>query len=417
MPMPTHHPDNERIKRAYLIYLKEARRLSEHSIDAAAAALSKFEEYTRYRDFKRFHIEQAMAFKRKLATQVSHRTGEPLSSSTMLATLNALRAFFHWLAGQPGYRSHLTYADADYFALSEKEARVAKARLERPVPTMEQILHVVRTMPCITEIERRNRAVIAFTLLTGARDGAIASLKLKHVDVAEGRLVQDAREVRTKFAKTITTTFFPVGEEIHKIVADWVEFLRTGKLFGPNDPLFPSTQIVVGEDSCFRAEGLSRSGWSNATPIRKIFKDAFTAAGLAYANPHSFRKTLAQLGQRTCRTPEEFKAWSQNLGHEQVLTTFASYGQVAHERQAELIRGLGNTNPHRLNSEAIDQVMRYLETPNTGHRWSRKSANPAAMVEREDRTSRRPRENSAASLVGHGRPELAHHDRRLGRRR
>jgi integrase/recombinase XerD len=62
---------------------------------------------------------------------------------------------------------------------------------------------------------------------------------------------------------------------------------------------------------------------------------------LAYANPHSFRKTLAQLGERTCRTPEEFKAWSQNLGHEQVLTTFSSYGQVAADRQAELIRRLG----------------------------------------------------------------------------
>jgi integrase/recombinase XerD len=364
--MRTHSPENERIKRAYFEYLREAKRLSEHSIDAAAAALSRFEAYTKYRDFKRFHIQQAMGFKRKLADQISPRTGERLSSSTLFATLNALRAFFHWLAGQQGYRSHLTYADADYFSLSEKEARIAKARLERPVPTMEQILHVVRTMPCTTEIDLRNRALIAFTLLTGARDGAIASLRLKHVDVAEGRLVQDAREVRTKFSKTITTSFFPVGEEIHKIVVDWVEFLRTEKLFGPNDPLFPATQVTMGEDKCFRAEGLSRSSWSNATPIRKAFKHAFANAGLAYANPHSFRKTLAQLGQRTCRTPEEFKAWSQNLGHEQVLTTLASYGQVAYDRQVELIRGLGDTNRHQLNSEAIDQVMRYLE--NAKHR-------------------------------------------------
>ncbi len=28
-----HNPDNERIKRAYFIYLKEARRLGEHSIE------------------------------------------------------------------------------------------------------------------------------------------------------------------------------------------------------------------------------------------------------------------------------------------------------------------------------------------------------------------------------------------------
>jgi hypothetical protein len=28
-----HSPENERIKRAYFVYLKEARRLGEHSID------------------------------------------------------------------------------------------------------------------------------------------------------------------------------------------------------------------------------------------------------------------------------------------------------------------------------------------------------------------------------------------------
>jgi integrase/recombinase XerD len=359
--MRTHSPENERIKRAYFVYLKEARRLSEHSIDAAAAALSKFEDYTKYRDFKSFHIQQAVGFKRKLADQVSQRTGEKLSSSTLFASLNALRAFFHWLAGQQGYRSHLTYADADYFALSEKESRIAKATHERPVPTLQQILHVLHEMPSTTDVELRNRALIAFTLLTGARDGAIASLKLKHLDVEQGRLLQDAREVRTKFSKTITTWFFPVGDGIRQIVTDWVEYLRKDELFGDSDPLFPATQVGINEEKCFQVEGLARTNWSNATPIRRIFKQAFTNAGLAYANPHSFRKTLAQLGERVCRTPEEFKAWSQNLGHEQVLTTFSSYGQVAHDRQAELIRGLCKTDSHPLKGEAIDQVMRFLE--------------------------------------------------------
>lgn len=36
-------------------------------------------------------------------------------------------------------------------------------------------------------------------------------------------------------------------------------------------------------------------------------------------------KTLVRLGQEVCQSPEEFKAWSQNLGHEQVLTTFLNY--------------------------------------------------------------------------------------------
>jgi site-specific recombinase XerD len=219
-----HNPENERIKRAYCIYLKEARRLGEHSIDGAAAALAKFEAYTKHRDFKRFHIQQAIGFKTRLSEEISTRTGERLSRGTVFSTLNALRGFFHWLSTQPGYRSHLSSADAEYFALSDKEARIAKAIAERPVPNIEQIRHVLQTMPAVTDIELRNRAVVAFTLLTGARDGAIASLKLKHVDVAEGKLVQDAREVRTKFAKTFTTWFFPVGDDVRQIVVDWVTY-------------------------------------------------------------------------------------------------------------------------------------------------------------------------------------------------
>jgi len=360
--MQTHNPENERIKRAYFIYLKEARRLGEHSIDAAAAALAKFEEYTKYRDFKRFHIQQAIGFKRKLAEEISRRTGQPLSKATVFATLNALRGFFQWLATQPGYRSHLTSADADYFSLSDKEARIAKAALERPVPNVEQILHVLRRMPTDTDIHLRNRAVIAFTLLTGARDGAIASMKLKHLNLDDGKVTQDAREVRTKFSKTFTTWFFPLGAEVRQIVVDWVVFLETVKLFGPGDPLFPATFVTLDQDHQFQAGGLSRAHWSNATPIRTIFKDAFASADLPYANPHSFRKTLAQLGERMCRTPEEFKAWSQNLGHEQVLTTFSSYGQVAGYRQAELIRRMGQPSEAGTpDADIIKQAIQVLE--------------------------------------------------------
>jgi len=75
-------------------------------------------------------------------------------------------------------------------------------------------------MPSNSEIEQRDRALVAFTLLTGARDSAITSMKLKHVDLAAKCVDQDAREVNTKFSKTFTTFFFPVGEEIHKIFAD-----------------------------------------------------------------------------------------------------------------------------------------------------------------------------------------------------
>jgi integrase len=131
-----------------------------------------------------------------------------------------------------------------------------------------------------------------------------------------------------------------VGAEARVIVFEWVSYLKDEKLWGNDDPLFPATRIGLGDSRQFEATGLARKHWSTASPIRAIFREAFERAGLPYFNPHSFRNTLVQLGQAVCKTPEEFKAWSQNLGHEKVMTTFLSYGEVAYQRQGEIIRGL-----------------------------------------------------------------------------
>ena len=343
--MAKHNAANARIKREYFTYLKEAQRRDEGSIDAVAKALARFEEANGHKDFKTFHRAQAVAFKHKLDKQPAVRTGKPLSRATVNSTLSALRAFFVWLAGQPGYKSRLSYADADYFNLAEKDVRIAKAVRHKAFPTLEQVHHVIAAMPTGTAIELRNRALVAFALLTGARDGALASFRLKHVDLVQGRVDQDARDVRTKASKTFATWFFPVGGDARQIVQDWCEYLRATLLWGDDDPLFPPTQIGLGETGGFRPVGLRRGDcWQGAGPIRDIFRNAFTAAGLPYFNPHSLRDTLVQLGEQVCTTPEQFKAWSQNLGHERVMTTLTSYGTVAPHRQAELIRGMGAVN-------------------------------------------------------------------------
>jgi integrase len=336
--MTSYNAANERIKRQYFAYLAEAQGHSEQTIDAVAKAIAKFEAYTRYKDFKAFHVEQAKAFKRDLASQRGLRSGELLSKAALHASLTALRRFFIWLAGEPGYKSRISYSDAECFNLSAKETRIAKAGRSPRVPTLEQIRHVIQNMPASTEIERRDRALIAFTILTGARDGAIISFKLRHIDIPEGKIDQDAREVQTKFSKSFVTTFFPVGDDIRTVVAGWVAYLRTEKLWGLDDPLFPATKVAVGNKFRFGIVGLDRKHWSSAAPIRIIFKNAFASVGLPYFNPHSFRKTLALLGGRICKTPEEYKAWSQNLGHDHVLTTFSSYGDVSSYRQVEIIR-------------------------------------------------------------------------------
>jgi integrase len=161
--------------------------------------------------------------------------------------------------------------------------------------------------------------------------------------------------VKTKLSKTFTTFFFPVGEEVREIVVAWISYLRDEKLWGNDDPLFPATRVTLGTTRQFEAAGLAREHWSNATPIRTIFQEAFMRAGLPYFNPHSFRNTLVQLGQDVCKTPEQFKAWSQNLGHERVLTTFLSYGEVACPRQGEIIRSLA-TAPQQATQPGADEI-------------------------------------------------------------
>jgi integrase len=360
------NPANERVKRQYFSFLRDATRQDETTVDAVAKALDRFERDTGRRDFRTFRREQAIAFKRRLAETTAARSGKPLSKATLHATLSHLKRFFQWLAGQPGFKSRIHYSDAEYFNLSDKESRVATARREKAPPALAEVHAVIARMPYATEIERRDRAVVAFILLTGARDSAVASMRLKHVDLGTDSVYQDAREVRTKNSKTFRTFFFPVAGEARSIVGDWITYLRQERGWQDEDPLFPATAVTLRQgDQKFCATALRRDCWSTATPIRQIFKRAFESAGLRYCNPHSLRKTLVHLGQTCCRTPEQFKVWSQNLGHEGVLTTFMSYGFVAEPRQAEVMKSLGREagqEPTAADfSNLLEQLQGYVE--------------------------------------------------------
>ena len=109
-------------------------------MDKAADAILRFERSTGYKTLKRFHIEQAVNSKQSLSEK-NARTGKPLSKATIDGTLRAVKAFVLWLAGQPGYKSRIAYADAEYFNLNAKDARIAHAQRDAAYPTMEQCRH------------------------------------------------------------------------------------------------------------------------------------------------------------------------------------------------------------------------------------------------------------------------------------
>ncbi len=250
-----------------------------------------------------------------------------------------VKAFFHWLAGQPGYKSKISYADVDYFNNNAKNARVAHTRRNTPYPSMEQALHAFQAMADKTDIEKRNKALFAFFMLTAARDGAVVSLRLKHINLFDGHVFQDARDVKTKNSKTIDTWFYPVDQSYRDCFVAWVEYLRTEKLFGPEDALFPKPLMGM-KNGRFAVVGLSRETYSSAATLVKVIRGEFAAVQLPEYTPHTFRKTLAMFGDRLGQSLELMKAWSMNMGHDNLATTISAYMPVSRERQKELISGL-----------------------------------------------------------------------------
>lgn len=331
-------PKNERVKLDYQDYLRHAEGLDHKTIDKAMTAIRQFEKSTSCKSFSRFNKTQAMDFKDWLDIAKNGRTGKPLSKATIASTLRSVRSFFKWLSDQKGYKTAHS-KDWVYLRQPRKDARAAQVSTPRPVPDVDQVKNAFNAMPFGTSVEQRNRALVAFLMLTGARIGAVASLRLKHVDLDRRHVFQDAREVRTKAAKTINTTFFPMGETYETAVREYVAHLREDLKFGPEDTLFPKSDVTRGPQG-FEVAGLSRQPFASTGPLNAIVKDAFAGVGLPQYTPHSFRHMLILHGDRICVSREAFKAWTQNLGHNNPQVSFSSYMPVSAEHQREIILGL-----------------------------------------------------------------------------
>lgn len=334
------NPANERLKHRYFVYLKEARQLGEHSIDQVAKALDRFEGHTRRKSYRDFRTDQAISFKKHLGSLNSLRGAGKLSKATVTSTLYALRDFFAWLSEQKGFRNRMVRTDADFFSPLRSDEAISRAPRQLFVPTLDEVKAVLAAMPADTSVQRRDRALVAFTVLTGARDNATATVRLKHLVLPDRQLYQDAREMRTKFRKTFPTWFFPVATDFEAIVADWKNELETCHGFGPDDPLFPKAVSRFGPSGEVLAPTLARECWANAGPIRNVFKLACATAGQRHFTPHSIRHTLTQYAEDVCETPADFKAWSQNLGHDSALTTLTSYGALPAHKQRNLLAKL-----------------------------------------------------------------------------
>lgn len=331
--MPQVNAKNERLKMRYAEELKRYDGLQETTIDPKLRAIKCYEKFTEFVDLESFDYDLAIKFVDAVRKQV-------ISAQTKLTTVRHVKAFFEYMALEGLLKKKHARKAVNAIRLSERDRRAGQGRKPVKFHSAQQYKDAITTMPKGTPIERRDRAMVAFLLLTGIRDGALITLNLEHVDLANKRVTQDPNEVHTKGGKMIITTFLPVGEEIIQEIAEYITYLRNELGFTDKDPLFPSPEQSHDENDRFVYNTLSKSKWANPQPVRDVIKAAFQAIGLPYVKPHSIRHTLTALSYELGVPPEEFKALSQNLGHDDVSTTYNHYGMLSPERQHAKILGL-----------------------------------------------------------------------------
>ena len=352
---------NEQIKRNFYEYLRGHDGFTETSVRTYAKSIFQWEIFSANDDFINFNKSKAITFREWLNTRETKNESGKLELSTQYGYIRRVKKFFKWLSEQPGYKNKIKKDEIDWLRLSKVDARVARQGTTRQMPTFDEVKKIIQKIDGKTEIDMRDRALISFALITGARISAIVSLKMKSFDKKTNLIDQNPKDgVRTKNSKRIFTTFFPIDwDEAEQNFKDWYGHLEL-KGFQPNDPIFPSTlNSFTQKRSNYDKSMVGKNAWSSAGAARKIFEKRCIKAGVIYFHPHSFRHVIVNILTNKRLTEKDKKAISLNLGHENVGTTFGSsgYGNMTTEEAIDVVKNLKNLQndlgPNTLTEEEI----------------------------------------------------------------
>ncbi len=330
---------NEKMKRKYFDWSKGALGFSDKTMKVKESAIWKYDEFTKNQDYKKFNAEIAKNFKKWLESTKNKTTGKPLDKTTQYNILRHVNDFFTWLSMQSGYKSKIKADEVVYLRLSKADTRIATSSKMPKYPSLSYIQKMC-SFPVENEIDQRDRALIAFTALSGMRDLAIVSLPLGCFNPDKLLIEQDpSKGVKTKFSKIIYTTLFKFDSQLINYILDWYKFLKDEKLFDNSNPLFPSTKIELASETehSFKSTGVDKSFWSDAGSMRKVFRFRAEQMELEYYSPHKFRHFAISEANKHAIGAEQMKAISQNVGHERLATTFYGYGAIDNYRVSDLI--------------------------------------------------------------------------------
>lgn len=332
--------NNEQIKRKFQTYLQDAQGMAETTIDKYLRALELFEKATNYKDYKRCTTQQIIGFKKTLRDRSTN--GNPISLVTIRSYLIYLQKFFKWLIDQPGYRTLKSQNIVEYLKPNRKENKIAASSGRKDFPNLEYVQQLCSSIKIDDCYARRDRALIAFTFMSGARIDSIISLSISCFNPETLRIDMDPKNgVKTKFSKYIPGKLFEFDKDLLKYVLDWYSYLlKIG--FTPKDPLFPKTKMIATEDkySFSKSDQLSKEYWESTAGARNIFSARAKDANLKKYAPHNYRHGFILHVLPFVTSGDQLKALSQTFGHESVKTTLQHYGNFSDEERLKTLASI-----------------------------------------------------------------------------
>ncbi len=194
---------NEKAKRDFEKYCNNSKGYNQKTIDCYLKSVYAYEEFTKFECFSKFNDDKAVKFREFLVNTINPITKQKRALSTVYDYLRYLKTFFTWLSNQHGYKKPINKDHIECLRLSREQTAMATAPQRERYPSLEIIQAVVHKMPINNDLDRRDRALMSFALLSGMRDNAIITLPIKAFDV---ELLEIYHNVH-KFGKTHRLTF------------------------------------------------------------------------------------------------------------------------------------------------------------------------------------------------------------------
>lgn len=348
--------ENERLIYDWQVF---AGKYCDKTVNAHLADIRRFETFTGRKTFTEITPAQAAAYRDQLVAGYRVAVGDKrLSASTVRHAASYLRSFFYWVEDRG--RKAVRPSISGYFALPKSLNQSVAPRGKRDYLPLGVALEAATLLPGDDLLARRDRAIFCLAYVGALRESALISLRLRHVDIVARVIRHDGRELRAKNGKDYTISWFPGTEAIWGFVEAWAEELSALGAT-PHDALFPDAltlrEIVLGASN---GGASARACWApmgSAHAVDTVFQRAGALVGRKIT-PHSARHTMARHGEQTVRTPEQRKAWSMNMGHDNETTTWGNYGKMTDEARARAMAQISEDST--LTYEDLELLVRWL---------------------------------------------------------